>query len=61
MKMKIEKTMTLYETLEKKKILEKKVEQYRYNQPRLVDIKKTYDDVNDKGVAIDDIKKAIQS
>lgn len=57
----MEKTMTLYEALEKKKILEKKVEQYRYNQPRLVDIKKTYDDVNDKGVAIDDIKKAIQS
>lgn len=53
--------MTLYEALEKKKILEKKVEQYRHNQPRLVDIKKTYDDVNDKGVAIDDIKKAIQS
>lgn len=57
----MEKTMTLYEALEKKKILEKKVEEYRHNQPRLVDIKKTYDDVNYKGVAIEEIKKLIQS
>ena len=57
----MEVTMTLYEALEKKKILEKRVEERKFSQPRLVDIKKTYEDVNDKGAAIEDIKKAIQA
>lgn len=50
-------TMTLYEALSKKKIYEDKVR--KLERCRLVDIKKKYDDVNNAGKDINDIREVI--
>lgn len=53
------KTMTLYEALAQKKILEKRVNDMRVY--RMVDTKKKYGDENKEGSPIESIKESIQS
>lgn len=57
----MEVTMTLYEALEKKKILESKIDSISYRIPRLVDTKKTYGDTNIDGTPISEIERSIQA
>lgn len=52
-------TLTIYEALAKRKILEARVEKTRAY--RLVDVKKKYSDENKDGVNIDEIRKRIQA